>query len=309
MTYDEVFQANDSPVPEDPRLASVHREFPFEVGKLPVTGPDNMHTGFYGLFRSDTGAVVRSSSVSRVYQPHTSADVLALAEAALTTFPGASGEFSVDFNGGHCLSFAPGRDHRTSIFGTRDNIWPRINIRAMYDGRPVRANLGLFRDACSNLAEVKQVQRCNVVIRHDGGLRDKMDRLIEQFQGLADGWVNLQEWALGLEEKRLSLRDFVGELYGQPPTDATDRTRTSWDDRAMKILARVRSERYDTGRPDPDLDAEWTVSGWEAWNSITGYHIHDIRRKGDVGQLRRAFLASEEPAVQKAEEMLTALAV
>ena len=308
MTYSELFPANDSPVPTDPRLAAVHRAFPFEVNKLPVNGPDNLQTGYYGLFRSDTGEVVRSSSVSRVYQPHTSADVLALAEAALTTFPGSSGDFSVDFNAGHCLSFAPGSNHRAAIFGTRDNIWPRINIRALYDGKAFHASLGLFRDACSNLAEVTQVQGCNVKIRHDGSLRGKMDRLISQFRGLADGWTNLQEWAHGLEGRRLSLRDFVGELYGQPPTDATERTRASWDDRAMKILNRVRRERYETGRPNPDLDEDWMVSGWEAWNSITGYHIHDARRNGNPGHLRRAFLASEEPVVQRAERLLTTMA-
>ncbi len=296
----------------DHRLEKVRRAFPFEVAKLPLFGPDREPTGFYGLFADDTGTPVRSSSVSRVYEPHTTEDVLALAEAAMEVFPeteGMGSDFQVYFSGGHYLSFAPSREHRLKIFGTRDNIFPRINIRALYNGEMFRGSAGWFRDLCGNMAEIESVSSTSIAIRHDGGLRDKMDRLIEQFRQLATGWENLQQWAVNQESQRHSLKDFVRELYGPLPADATERTRSSWDDRAMKILSRVRRERYDSGRPDPDLDRDWTASGFEIFNAIQGHAQHDMRRRGNPSNTQRAFMASQEPTVRRAAEMLTEMAV
>ncbi len=166
--------------------------------------------------------------MSRVYEPHTTEDVLALAEAAISTFPdiGDQGDFTAFFNGGHCLSFAPRQEHRQAIFGTKDNIWPRINIRAMYDGKAFRASCGYFRDACRNMAEIKSVRSTNVTIRHDGGLRDKMDDLVKQFRSLSTGWSNLKDWALTQEDNQVNLRDFIHDLYGEPDADASERTRS-----------------------------------------------------------------------------------
>ena len=296
----------------DHRLEKVRRAFPFEVAKLPLYGPDREPTGYYGLFADDTGTPVRKSSVSKVYEPHTTEDVLALAEAAISTFPdiGDQGDFTAFFSGGHCLSFAPRQEHRQAIFGTKDNIWPRINIRAMYDGKAFRASCGYFRDACRNMAEIKSVRSTNVTIRHDGGLRDKMDDLVKQFRSLSTGWSNLKDWALTQEDNRVNLRDFIHDLYGEPDADASERTRSGYRNRATDILERIQRERVATDRPNPSLSGpDWACTGWEVWNGIQGWNQWSRSRRGNVSDVQRAFLANQEPSVQRAAEMLTEMAV
>ena len=66
----------------------VAEKFNFSVDKFPLSGPDNMKTPFYGLFRSDTLDVVHDASVTARYIPHTTDDVVALTEAAQTVFEG-----------------------------------------------------------------------------------------------------------------------------------------------------------------------------------------------------------------------------
>ena len=44
-------------------LDVVKSTFDFNIGKYPLSGPDNMRTPWYGLFREDTTAVVGNGSV------------------------------------------------------------------------------------------------------------------------------------------------------------------------------------------------------------------------------------------------------
>ena len=68
--------------------ASVRSAFDFTVDKFPLSGPDNMSTDQYGLFRSDTGYLTGVKSISSQYVPHTTDDVCALVEAASVAFDG-----------------------------------------------------------------------------------------------------------------------------------------------------------------------------------------------------------------------------
>ena len=45
-------------------LDVIKSEFDFEVNKFPLSGPDNMKTPFYGLFRSDDMSAIGGGSVS-----------------------------------------------------------------------------------------------------------------------------------------------------------------------------------------------------------------------------------------------------
>jgi hypothetical protein len=54
----------------------IRNAFDFSVIKLPLSGPDNMKTPWYGLFRDDLGESVGGSSVSQRYEPHRTSDVV-----------------------------------------------------------------------------------------------------------------------------------------------------------------------------------------------------------------------------------------
>ena len=132
---------------------SVRAAFPFTVDKLPLSGPENLKTPHYGLFRSDNGASV-GVACRKGYEPHTVDDVCALVEAAASAFDG-DAKARCLFHDGHYVTVEPSAEYRRSIFGTADNIWPRLIIRAGYDGRAFRAQLGFYRDACRNLAMIR----------------------------------------------------------------------------------------------------------------------------------------------------------
>ena len=69
-------------------IDSVRSAFDFEVNKYPLSGPDNMKTPWFGLFRDDTAEPVGNSSVTSRYCPHTTDDVIALVEASADVFDG-----------------------------------------------------------------------------------------------------------------------------------------------------------------------------------------------------------------------------
>ena len=148
-------------------LDSVKAAFPFSVDKYPLSGPDGMRTDLYGLFRSDNAEHV-GKAVSKNYVPHQSDDVVALVEAAGEAFEGI-GETQCTFRNAHHVCVSPGRDQRRAIYGTSDNIFPRFMIRGGYDGRGFLANMGFYRDACSNLSMMRQVEGTSVSIRHGSG--------------------------------------------------------------------------------------------------------------------------------------------
>ena len=73
-------------------LDTVRETFNFTVDRFPITGPDNMSTGMYGMFRSDKQCMVGRRAVSSRYVGHTTDDVLALAESAYTAIENETGE-------------------------------------------------------------------------------------------------------------------------------------------------------------------------------------------------------------------------
>ena len=131
--------------------------FNFGVEKFPLRGPDNMVTPWYGLFRTDLGVSVGPTSVSSRYEPHTTDDVISLVESAAAAFDD-DVKLTCAFRDGHHVSVAPADDARRTIYGTRDNIFPRIVISAGYNGSPFRAHMGYYRDLCDNLSILRTVK-------------------------------------------------------------------------------------------------------------------------------------------------------
>jgi len=280
----------------------VKSAFDFSVDKFPLRGPDSMSTPWYGLFDSN-GEPVGPRSVSQVYVPHTTDDVVALVEASADAF-GSELTARCHFNYGHFVELAPSKDFRRSVFGTADNIFPRVVIRAGYDGRAFSATVGYWRDACNNMAMLRQVDGATVSIRHTSGLRDEMDDLIQTFQRLRGSWDNVADVVANLENRRVRLDAFLTSVYGELADDAPPRTVNSHRRRTESIMRRVMRERLKTGRPD--VGGAFMVSAWEAFNAVQGYTQHDKNRRGEPSDLSRALLASNDASVKRAESLVLA---
>lgn len=294
--------------------ASVRESFNFSVDKFPLFGPDNMPTDQYGLFRDDTGYLKGVKSVSPRYVPHTTDDVCALVDAAGEAFDGDI-DCKTHFRNGHYVNIMPTAEKRTAIYNDTDsdNIWPRIVINAGYDGKAFSATMGYYRDACSNLAMMRQVNGTTVSIRHTSGLRGHMDSLIATFNTLKDSWGNLLTVIRSLESQEVRMADFLNEIYPQPTaeqvalanTGQAVRAVTTHENRTKAIWKRLNVERTRTGRPQMNN----TVSAWEAYNAIQGYVQHDAQAKeGFKGEFDRILRASNSADVRKAEKLVLAMA-
>ena len=284
----------------------VRDEFRFAVDKFPLSGPEGLRTPHYGLFRSDNGECVGRSSVSGRYVPHTTDDVLALVEAAGATFGGVA-DVRCFFRDGHYVAVQPTREYREAIFGTRDNVFPRLMIDAPYGGLGAfTATLGFYRDACRNMSILRQVTGSQVAIRHTSGLRLQMDELLVAFGTLEAGWANLANVMRGMEARRVRMTDFLSAIYGEP-NDREGRSLTIHRHRTEAIFRRLQKERMTTGRGD--IGSDFIVSGWEAFNAIQGYVQHDATRRGNPSEMARIVRAMHDGHVQRAERLVYEMAV
>ena len=291
-------------------LDTVKSKFDFTVDKFPLSGPDGLRTPLYGLFRSDTMDYV-GKPCHKQYVAHQSDDVLALVESAGEAFEGV-GNVKCHFRNGHYVSISPNNDQRRAIYGTSDNIFPRFIINAGYDGRAFTAIMGFYRDACRNLAMMRQVEGTSVSIRHGSGLREKMDDLIQTFAVLKQSWATLSDVIAELQNREVGMADFLDEVYGQPDEDSK-RSKTVHNNRTEAIFRRLSRERFITGRsrqmfgkPLFDNGSHITVSAWEAYNAVQGYVQHDASRKGSPSDFARIIQASNDTAVKKAETLALA---
>lgn len=287
--------------------AKVRTAFNFSVDKFPLTGPDGMRTPHYGLFRSDSGECVGRSSVSNRYEAHTTDDVLALVEAAGTAFGGAA-DVKCHFRDGHYVAVQPSREYRESIFGTKDNVFPRLIIDAPYGGfGSFTTTLGFFRDLCRNMAIVREAgANTSVSIRHTAGLRPRMDELVTAFGGLEAGWANLVAVIRGMEERRVRMTDFLVALYGEP-SERDGRSLTMHKNRTEAIFRRLQSERLVAGRGT--IGSDFVVTGWEAFNAVQGYTQHDSIRRGRPTEMDRIVRALHDNKVAQAERLALTMAV
>lgn len=285
-------------------LDQVRSEFDFNVAKFPLSGPDNMTTPWYGLFRDDTSEVVGNGSVTERYTPHTTDDVCALVEAAQNIF---EGDVNVNcyWRSGHYVNITPSNEHRLAVYGTKDNVFPRIVINAGYDGRPFNAAMGYYRDACQNLAMLQSVDFVSVSFRHTSGLRGKMSSLIASLTGLREGWESLTDVIQGMQSREVSLAGFLNDVYGELPADASQRATTMHTNRTEAIFRRVVRERMTTGREA--IGNDFVVSAWEAYNAVQGYSQHDSNRRGTVSDWDRILLASRDANVKRAEVLALAV--
>lgn len=283
----------------------VRKEFDFSVDKFPLSGPDGMSTPLYGLFRSDSGTLVGSSSVTSRYVPHDTEDVLALVDAAGESF---DGDMNVEcyWNHGHYVNIVPTNADRLAVYGERDNVFPRIVINAGYDGKSFRATLGFYRDLCRNLAMMRQVEGTTVSIRHTYSLRSKMDDLIATFNTLKESWGGLKETIRHMQDREVDMVNFLDSVYGVPEPDASKTVLGNHTERTKAIFQRLQDERFRSGRGR--MPADNKLSAWEAYNAIQGYVQHDkgFRGRDNVANLERVLRASQDQHVLRAETLALA---
>ena len=283
----------------------VRAAFPFSVDKFPLRGPENMATPFYGLFRSDTGTAVGYGSVSDRYVPHTTDDINALIEAAGTAFGGVA-DVRTHFDNGHYVTVQPTMERRVAVFGTKDNVFPRIVIDAGYGGQAFRGSLGLFRDACRNMMIMRMAEGTSVAIRHTSGLRLQMDELIATFASLEAGWENLTAVVQQMQSREVRMVEFLNAIYGEPKSDE-GRSVTMHRHRTEAIFRRLSSERTVTGRGP--LPADFVVIGWEAYNAVQGYSQWDSIRRGHPSEMERIVRSLHDGRVAQAERLALTMAV
>lgn len=283
----------------------VRSAFNFTVDKFPLRGPENMATPFYGLFRSDTGTAVGYGSVSDRYTPHTTDDVLALVEAAGVAFDGVA-DVRCHFDHGHYVTIQPTKERRLAVYGTKDNVFPRIVIDAGYGGQAFRASLGMYRDACRNMMILRMAEGTNVAIRHTSSLRLQMDELIATFASLEAGWGNLTTVVQQMQSREVRMVEFLNAIYVEPKSDE-GRSVTMHRNRTEAIFRRLSSERMVTGRGP--LGSDFVVSGWEAFNAIQGYVQHDSIRRGRPTEMERIVRALHDSKVAQAERLALTMAV
>jgi hypothetical protein len=279
----------------------VREAFNFTVDKFPLMGPDNAPTGVYGLFRSDKTGVesfVGKGSVSKKYVPHTTEDVIALVDAASEAFEGTA-TVRTSFNNGHHVGLQPSIEDRRQIYDN-DSIFPRLVIKAEYDGKAFKASVGYWRDLCRNMSIMREVSGTTVRILHNANLRDNMDDLIDQFGELKESWNALADTAARLEQTNVSLVDFLDEVYGKPEKPSTRHV-----NRTRAVFQRAYSEIQRSGRT-PMTDS-FEVSGWIAWNSVTGYSEHQRSGQRRLSEFDRSLRAMDDPAVAKAERYVLSL--
>lgn len=280
-------------------VGKVRDAFDFTVDKFPLSGPDGMATPFYGLFQSNTGKVVGNAVTSR-YICHQTDDVLAITEAAIQALDDENIDVRCHFREGHYVEYAPSKEERASIFGTKDNIFPRFMLRAGYDGRAFSVSLGYYRDLCSNLHIPRSVGKAIIrTIRHTSGLRSRMDELINDFSELGKGWGAIQEVCSRMESRNVILTDFLKEVYGEPEDDSK-RSVTIHKNRTESIVRRLLGEQARSGRQQ--MGSDFMVTAWEAFNAVQGYVQHEASRKaGFNNAMDRVILAAGDSAVYKAE--------
>ena len=283
----------------------VRSAFNFSIDKFPLSGPDGMRTPFYGLFKSDDGQAVGYGSVSDRYTPHTTDDVLALVEAAGVAFDGVA-DVRCHFDHGHYVTIQPTKEKRLAVYGTKDNVFPRIVIDAGYGGQAFRASLGMYRDACRNMMILRMAEGTNVAIRHTSSLRLQMDELIATFASLEAGWGNLTTVVQQMQNREVQMVEFLNAIYGEPKSDE-GRSVTMHKNRTEAIFRRLVSERMTTGRGP--LGSDFVVSGWEAFNAIQGYTQHDSIRRGRPTEMERIVRALHDNKVAQAERLALTMAV
>ena len=279
-----------------------------ECVKLPLVGPDNHPTPYYGIARSDlTGRDAWfPAAVKKGYVAHTRDDVKALALAAAKAIDVDPDHLSVDCawaKNGHRVSIQPTNGYRRSIGNDRDGVWPRFIIRANYGGK-FTGSAGLHRDLCSNLMMMRNVEGVNVSLRHTKSFRDNFDATVASFSSIAARHDNIVEACRELQSTQASVTEYVTRFM-PPPSDADGKAKLAgWERRVEKLIARLHDEQRALGLAANSKTADL----WLLANMATGYVQHDKSRVGRLNKSERAFAAVDDKLADHAWVVASSMA-
>lgn len=279
---------------------TIQAAFPFTVVKSPLTGPDGAKTPHFGLFRSDNFQCV-GNAVRRTYTPHQTEDIIVLVEAAAQAF-GTEVGIQTYWHEGHNLTIAPTAEYRRNIFNTKDNLFPRLVVKAGYKGSCFQASLGMYRDICKNLAIVRaEGGEVSCSIRHHRCLRDRIDTVRKQFVSIVSHWDASIETFKDMDRKKVDIAKFVNDVYEtHNRAGMSQRGKTMADSRMTKIVSRILRERMIKYGEYGDRNI---VTAWEAFNGVQGYMQHDTRRKAGATGISRAFDTLNNSVVTRAMDL------
>ena len=261
-------------------------------------------TKHHGIFRRDRDGkrLCIGSAVSSKYKPHTINDVVALAQAGAQAF---DGEIKIDCNWreGHYLTISPTDDYRRSIFGTDDNIFPRLIIGAGYDGKGFEGSIGVYRDACENL-DIPRVtgEKFSVKLRHSSNLHEYMKETVQRFRAVASKFTKIGDMLQRMETRKVNLIAFLSEVFPELEETATEKKKSGYARRINSIVARIVKERLKTGRPEINPQT-LEVSAYEAYNGVQGYFQWDVTRRNNPSSFDRAALSWHQSEVSGAFDL------
>jgi hypothetical protein len=289
--------------------STLRNAFPFHVVKGELTGPQGIKTPHFGLFRvaNDTGKMLDcvGNAVRGRYNVHQVDEIITMAEAAAGAF-GTEIGINTYWDHGHKLTIAPTDEYRRNIFGTKDDIFPRLIISAGYKGTCFNASLGMYRDICRNLS-IPRVQGGTVhaSIKHTAQMNYKLDFITLEFKRLVSQWDVVCEAMKDLDRKRCEISSFLDRVFETASLQGkTPKAINSIKARAHSIVSRILRERLAI---HGDYGDTTTASAWELFNGVQGYMQWDARKKGSPSNIARAFDAIDNATVARAMEIAIAI--
>ena len=294
----------------------VRDAFNFGIQKLPLSGPDNLSTPVYGLFRDDTGDFVGSNGVTKRYTPHTTEDVCALVDACAEVVGMESCKLSTYWNNGHFVTIQPSKEYRQAVIGTKDSIWPRFILSAGFDKVAYKGSMGFWRDNCRNMQELRSLSSTHFSFRHTSSLTGKISDLISKFERLAGSWDKMLETIRNMQDTKMSFDDLIAEVY-PVNEDASARQKSNRDATIAAIERRINNEAFDLGYASLQRHGNRTITAWQALTGVQGHYQHNATFRG-IGSNRTAsgyrtgmehiLRANNAPQVRQVERHVVSLA-
>lgn len=300
-----------------PSVSQIVRDaFNFGIQKLPLSGPDNLSTPVYGLFRDDNGEFIGSNGVTKRYTPHTTEDVCALVDACAEVVGMEGCKISTHWNNGHFVTVQPSKEYRQAVIGTKDSIWPRFILSAGFDKVAYKGSMGFWRDNCRNMQELRSLASSHFSFRHTSSLRGKISELITQFENLAGGWDKMLETIKNMQDAKLSWDELVEMVY-PANNDASARQKSNRDATIAAIVRRINDEAFDLGYASLQRHGNRTITAWQALTGVQGHYQHNatfrgIGTNGQVNGYRTGMAhilrANNAPQVRQVERHVVSLA-
>lgn len=274
---------------------------------------DGCDVPHYGFFNTENGTCLQSFTAQQGYEMTTRDDYIALAEAGIAAMGGnavCTANWTQSKSSAKAtIVIQPSREYRLRMYdiGGGDTIWQRLIISAPF-GRRFNVDGGFYRDACRNLARVRQVRSVvSVSLSHTSQLRGRLDQLVETMRR-CDSFETIAARMREYNQIEVDTAKFLGQLYPLA-ADAGQSTRTRAENRASKIYGRIMRERLELSINRQSDRATL----WELVSAVTGYIQHDkSRRVGNGSELStfgRAVTALDDSETNDCWQLVEQLAI